>query len=78
MYAGSERVDIWLGVRLLLRPVRRGVRVAVAAWAWFVAAVPAISSAVRFRTVVGDGRCRLRIRIDGKCMAGSFEKSDFL
>ena len=31
MYAGSERVDIWLGVRLVLRPVRRAVRVAVVA-----------------------------------------------
>lgn len=52
MYAGSERVEIWLGVRLVRLARRSVVRVAAALLAWFVAAVPAISSAVRSRTVV--------------------------
>jgi len=74
MYAGSERVEIWLGVRLV-RLARRSVRVAAAVLAWFVAAVPAISSAVRSRTVVVvAGRRRMGLRDTRR----SFDKSVFL
>lgn len=71
IYIGSERVEIWLGVRLV-RLVRRSVGVAAAALAWFVAAVPAISSAVRSRTaVVEAGR---RPSMERKVTCRSFDK----